>query len=518
MICGPKGSGKSTFGRMLVNAMITRSASISHKISKSQTDGVAFLDLDPGQPEFSPPGDLSLIHLRSCNFGPPFTHPAIAADNGDRLVRAHHYGALSPKNDPEYYIKCARDLFGRYQELLMRFPSCPLVVNSAGWVQGAGLDVLLEIIKLRRISDIVYTSTRGPREVVEALSEAAVKVRIPVHYLTSQGSEIATRTAADFRMMQTLSYFHLDGFEAGNLRWNSNPISEQIPLVVHWAGDKQALFAVMFLSNEIDPETMLMAMNGCTVGIVVIEDDQAIPDSSRPDVSDNPLEDHDARDTADVGMIDEATKSQGDVLIADREDSMSDIDSYSENLADAQSIQGPETPSARTSRTPPIEDHPTAHLHHPSISRNTSDIPYISAGPSTRFSRPLDPTKSHSLGQALVRGIDPQNQCFHLLTPIPPSTLTNLHRQKKKIVLVRGRLDMPNWANRESWEKGAALRRRIRKQDPEAADRFEAQDAREWAGRTPGVSALRERVRSVSARVWRVRRDIKMRAGGDETE
>jgi len=511
MICGPKGSGKSTFGRMLVNAMITRSASISHKRSNTQTDGVAFLDLDPGQPEYSPPGELSLIHLRSCNLGPPFTHPAVAADSGDRLVRAHHYGALSPKNDPEYYIECARDLFSRYQELLVRFPSCPLVVNSAGWVQGAGLDVLLEIIKLRRISDIVYTSTHGPREVVESLAGAAEKVRIPMHYLTSQGSEIATRTAADFRVMQTLSYFHLDGFEAGNLRWNSNPISEQIPLVVHWAGDKQALFAVMFLSNELDPGTMFIALNGSTVGLVVIEDDQAIPDDSRPDVSDNAFEDYDAHNTGDVDMGDGATQSPREIFNAPRANSMSGNDSDSESLAVAQSVQ-------RTSEISPIEDHPTNHLDHPSIARNTSDIPYISTGAAKRFSSPLDPTKSYSLGQAIVRGIDPKNKCLHLLTPIPSATLTDLHRRKKKIVLVRGRLDTPTWANRESWEKGAALRRRIRRQDPEAADRFDAQDAREWAERTPRVSALRERVRSVSARVWRVRRDLKMRASGEETD
>lgn len=518
MICGPKGSGKSTFGRMLVNAMITRPASVSHKRSNTQTDGVAFLDLDPGQPEFSPPGELSLIHLRSCNLGPPFTHPAIAADNGDRLVRAHHYGALSPKNDPEYYIKCARDLFNQYQELLVHFPSCPLVVNSAGWVQGSGLEVLLEIIKLRRISDIVYTSTRGPREVVESLAEAADKVHIPMHYLTSQGSEIATRTAADFRVMQTLSYFHLSGSEAGNLRWDSDPISEQIPLVVHWAGDKQALFAVMFLSSELDPETMFIALNGCTVGLVVIEDDQAIPDDSRPGVSDNAYEDYDAHSTVDVGTGDEVTQSQRETYNAPRVNSMSGNDSDSESPADAQSVLGSERPSEHTPGIHPIEDHPTNHLSHPCIARNTSDIPYISAGASKRFSSPLDPAKSYSLGQAIVRGIDPKNKSFHLLTPIPSATLIDLHRQKQKIVLVRGRLDMPTWANREGWEKGAALRRRIREQDPEAADRFDAQDAREWAERTPHVSALHERVKSVSAKVWRVRRDIKMRASGDDTD
>jgi polynucleotide 5'-hydroxyl-kinase GRC3/NOL9 len=49
---GPKGSGKSTFTRMLVNRLLLR-----HK-------QVAYLDCDTGQTEFTPPGMVSL-HILS---------------------------------------------------------------------------------------------------------------------------------------------------------------------------------------------------------------------------------------------------------------------------------------------------------------------------------------------------------------------------------------------------------------------------------------------------------------------
>lgn len=47
-VTGSKGCGKSAFARLLVNALLTR--------QQGGSDGVvAYLDLDPGQPEFTPP-------------------------------------------------------------------------------------------------------------------------------------------------------------------------------------------------------------------------------------------------------------------------------------------------------------------------------------------------------------------------------------------------------------------------------------------------------------------------------
>ena len=475
---------------MLVNAMITRAATNAATASVMGTDGVAYLDLDPGQPEFSPPGELSLIHMRACNLGPPFTHPSVGVENGNRLIRAHHYGGLSPKNDPELYIRCAKDLLNHYQGLLIRFPSCPLVVNCAGWIQGTGLEILVDLIRLSRVSKIVYTSTQGPREVVDSLTEVAEKVCTPLHFLTSQGSEVAMRAAADLRMMQTLSYFHLDEPEAGNFRWYSNPISEQVPLVVHWSGEKQAIFAVMVLSSELDPEGMAIILNGCTVGLVIVEENEAIP--------------HEGKPVTAVGR--QAGQSRNDVNVMNDRPQQAE----SASVGDPDLENGTE-PELRRDRSTHVHRNASGaggqcpqHLEHSSIARNSMDIPYISVGKG--FASPLNPSKSYSVGQALVRGIDLENRCFQLLTPVPRTTLQALHQRNAKIVMVRGSLDTPTWAFREDWESGASIRRRVRLQDPDAADRFDAQDVHEWTDRTPYVSVREDKVQSVSAKVWRARR------------
>lgn len=64
VIAGAKGSGKSTLCRCLINQML------------DFVPEVAFLDLDPGQPEFTPPGILSMciLNQQSLLLGMPHSH------------------------------------------------------------------------------------------------------------------------------------------------------------------------------------------------------------------------------------------------------------------------------------------------------------------------------------------------------------------------------------------------------------------------------------------------------------
>ena len=63
---------------------------------------------------------------------------------------------------------------------------------------------------------MVYTTTtRGPSDVVVPLREAARSARVKVHFLDSQKSVFTLRNTKDLRQMQTLSYFHLNGCIVG---------------------------------------------------------------------------------------------------------------------------------------------------------------------------------------------------------------------------------------------------------------------------------------------------------------
>ena len=519
MLCGPKGSGKSTFCRILANSLLTRMDVHSKSNNSVQGGGrVAFLDLDPGQPEFSPPGEISLVQLQSYNFGPPFTHPAPLYSKGDQLVRAHHIGAVTPKDDPDHYVRCALDLWNDYRRILKLYPSCPLIINCSGWVLGSGLEILQEFISCMSLTHIIYTSTTGLDEVVGSLMEAAKRVKTPIHTLTSQPSEFATRTAADLRMMQTLSYFHLEEPEGGNLRWNPSPLTEMAPLVVHYAGPRQAIFGIMVLGEEQDPENLMDMLAGCVVGLVAIEDDSAISvqksenvdveieSSGEPQIEDEQA----AEDFQTTENLQDVQQTPGFNL---RMDSSSDVDSDTGSVSNFRASFPLEQKELRNkshnhAASAKEAKRPSAHLLHPSISRTPEGLPYLP-------SNPLDPRKSHSLGQALIRGIDASTEALHLITPIPAAALQALHGKKTKIVLVRGKLDAPVWAYKEELV-AAASRRRRRKDEKGGVERMTPYEVKEWAKGVPWASVSEEGGKGRAAKVWRVRRHLRTRAQESE--
>lgn len=452
LVCGPKGAGKSTFCRILANALLQKAPATGNR-KVLGNEGVAFLDLDPGQPEYSPPGNLSLLLLQSWNLGPPFTHPTSGLN---QLVRAHHFGHVSAKEDPEYYYRCALDLLDHYRRMARGYRSCPLIINSAGWIQGNGLELLSELIHGMGLTDVVYLSTSGPEDVIDTLQGATSRSDVAFHQLLSQSPDSATRTAGDLRMMQTLSYFHMSEPEGSchDMRWNPWPLTGVAPLVIHYAGPKQAILAFTILGDSVNIEFLdaflESILDGCMVGVVVVDQDN--------------------------GAI------------------MPDYDSAG-GLGQNESLPNHVADSAK----------------HASILRTATEIPYIFS--SNHTTSPLSPNRSFSLGQGLIRGIDLNNKAIHLLTPIPTSTL---QAHSRNIVLVRGSLDTPAWAYREDFELEKA-KRRVRDRRWDTDEGSDGEDKRRWADRQPWAGIIDGGRRS-SAKVRRVRRDIRYRPVGEASE
>lgn len=403
---------------------------------------VAFLDLDPGQPEYSAPGELSLLRLQSWNFGPPFTHPT---SEPNQLVRAHHFGHISPKEDPKHYYGCALDLLGHYRRMARDYRSCPLIINSAGWIQSNGLELLSDLIHGMSLTDALYMSTSGPEDVVKTLQEATSHSNVTFHQLTSQSSDLVTRSPADLRMMQTLSYFHMNEPEGNYLemRWNPWPLTRMAPCVVHYAGPKKAILAVTTFGDAPNLEFLDSVLDGCVIGVVAV-------DQSNEELT---------REYDSTGALEQ-----------------------DESLPDQASIQ-----------------------------RTAIDLPYLSISDYT--TSPLSPDRSFSLGQALIRGIDPTNKTIHMLTPIPISVL---QAYSPNIVLVRGSLDTPTWAYKEDFELEKA-KRRVRERQLDANEVFDGEERRRWAEKQPWAGIVDGGRRS-SGKVRRVRRDIRYRPVGEASE
>lgn len=262
LICGPKSSGKSTFCKMLVNRLVTMTGS----------RGVALLDTDPGQPEYTPPGLVSLLQVQKPNFSPAFTH---ATGDGTDALRSHAIGWISPDRDVDHYLACLKDLIATYRA---RCPHLPLVVNTAGWILGSGLEILKILTQEIAPRQVVFMSTTGPVEPIDALEPTCRQVSATFTRLPSQPGDYIWRTAAHLRTMATMSYFHARPVSDTPLTWDPSPVADRQPLMALYATDSnigiRGLFTYFFRPAPVLVRDLI---NGRTVALVELDADYPLP-------------------------------------------------------------------------------------------------------------------------------------------------------------------------------------------------------------------------------------------------
>lgn len=264
LVCGPKSAGKSTFSKLLVNRLLTRDG-------PSSSLGVLVLDLDPGQPEFAPPGTLSLVHVTQPNLGTPFTHASLD-DGANRVIRCHALASVTPASAPDFYLECVFDLFSAYRQ---SYKDHPLVINTPGWILGTGLDLLDQIIRHVSPQEVLYMSEDGPGDSVETLRTATSNRFIT---LPSQQSEFTSRTAAHLRAMQAMSYFHTkatESLESPRLSWVSSPLSAIPPWHVRYSGPDSGILGILSYDDQSPPELLAETVNGMVLAAVEIENPMA---------------------------------------------------------------------------------------------------------------------------------------------------------------------------------------------------------------------------------------------------
>lgn len=140
-ITGAKGVGKSTCLRYMVHRML------------AQCEMVAVLDVDTGQPEFTPPGMLSLCLVHKPLLSPPHLHMSSEGeDDYPTILESIFWGTNTSQSHPSKYLDAVAHLLQTYEEFLTESPRTPLLVNMDGWVKGFGGQVLQA--NLQQIRDL----------------------------------------------------------------------------------------------------------------------------------------------------------------------------------------------------------------------------------------------------------------------------------------------------------------------------------------------------------------------------
>jgi polynucleotide 5'-hydroxyl-kinase GRC3/NOL9 len=283
-----------------------------------------------------------------------------------------------------------------------------------------------------------------------------------------------------------MSYFHLETNRKIGVAWNSLPLTSVPPWEIRYSGENPGMLGVMCYGEQPHPSLLADTINGSLVAVVVVDYMAAIPGWSSEGEEDTELP-FPASETI-MGMDD------------------SEIRTFDQ---DSLQPQRPERPLI---------------VHTPE-----EEIPYFN--PANTIS--LDPRYSHSIGHALIRGIDVARRRLQILTPITPNIIEEVSEAGKSVVLVSGKLDTPGWAYIEELTQKTVLDKASKKNgvastvsgaavsmETEVNIGMDVDDSRilgDAFQNAPWIDKLEgSQGRGIGARVWRVRRDLgKNGDGGD---
>ncbi|KTW27949.1 polynucleotide 5'-hydroxyl-kinase [Pneumocystis jirovecii RU7] len=343
IVCGPKSSGKSTFGKNLINKFLTQKYN-THKTIKK----INYVETDPNQPEFSPHGLICSHFIENPIINPPFTHCTLPS-----LLKAHFLGNTSPQNNPKYFLLCINDIINACER------NIPTIINTPGWTKGIGLELLSEIINLSNCTHIIYIGSETNFEAfdIKLTLPSSVKLytlpSVQDFFNTCETFKINT---SDLRILSIISYFHSKNTSGSNyIEWKFNSsLLNMKPWVVKYDGSLTGIDAISILDATIEPDNFYYAINGTIMALIAI------------DVKEN--------------------KNIWESLIIKSKDFL-----------------------------------PTLNLE----------------------KNPIDPKHSQCLGLCILRGISRESKELQILTPINILILNEYLNSKKKLILVRGSIELP---------------------------------------------------------------------------
>ena len=206
LLCGGRNTGKSTLGRLLVNELL------------NVCRRVLYVDVDVGQSECTPPSMLSftlhstpLLSPPHCHLAQPAPSSSASATSVPQLLLAFHVGDVSYAQDPAGYLHQASLLWQRVEEERRQRKGelLPVVINTAGWIKGAGGLVLAELIDRIKPQRVVYLGDQQADDVPPVTAPSTLHV-LPRYSAVGAAAGAGTNVALSAdksRTLALLTYF-----------------------------------------------------------------------------------------------------------------------------------------------------------------------------------------------------------------------------------------------------------------------------------------------------------------------
>lgn len=257
-VLGAKNCGKSTFTKTLLNNVVL-----------ATEKEVAYLDMDPGQSEFSVPWTLSLtVHSEPC------FQPFLPKENEKN--RFCYYGFNSPAELPDHYVRCCKFLFKHYEQNF-KPQGIPLVINTPGWIRGFGKELLIEITSIFNPLLLVYLTHNNsvnlqnfePDE-FEAQDNPDDEVLADLTYQdlsVLRGTRRASKfSAALLRIHNKLLYFHR---LASKFDFSQHTLA-YLPLKLSYTEKLAAICVLAVEQKDLNPPDVLLLVEASIMALCLI--------------------------------------------------------------------------------------------------------------------------------------------------------------------------------------------------------------------------------------------------------
>ena len=275
IVVGGKNSGKSTFLRLL-SEMFKYKTSGDHESQVSQNEDSLYIDLDPGQPEYSDPECLSLTevgHRNTPQFGQCLNQ------HNYKILKQYYYGSASPQDEPELYMKQVDSLLNFFED--MSFVGSTFL-NLPGWIKGFGMTIVNHVIQHFKPTHIICIDApklKGELQIPESFSNPLQDNYIPKIYnidtvMSSSQNNISPQSNFNAPQMRTLKMLlnlhRVEGKQPAHLSYDFKPLMMNAPTQVSY-GQEGGVENIVFSPEFIDLEDCDIkgALEGTVVALSV---------------------------------------------------------------------------------------------------------------------------------------------------------------------------------------------------------------------------------------------------------
>lgn len=264
IVLGGKNAGKSTFLRLLIENFM-------YGGSYENNGEMLYLDLDPGQPEYSDPECISLNRITSSS---KVMGKHLGQSYCD-ILKQCYLGANSPQDIPNDYLKSVNELVEYLEDQNYVGTS---IINLPGWIKGFGLNILNYVIARYKPTNIILLESRSSKQYLDELkidtqftdfSGNTYKPTLTKVNANSSNPESSKFQAFQLRTFRTLLYFHTMIKNERHIKYDFKALIGRAPFQMSFGS--HGIRGIQFFEDfrDLVEEDIKVALEGTIIGLHV---------------------------------------------------------------------------------------------------------------------------------------------------------------------------------------------------------------------------------------------------------